>query len=412
MQGISLKRLGHNAHILERDPEGHLQGQGAGIRAGDNVGEFLKRHDRVKTPLSVQSPFVRFLDREGKTVRQYDWPMTNTSWSALYYRLRANFDGLRTDFCPEAPDPLARGEGEATYDFGKKVTSVACSTGQRMVVAYEASDGTTGRLTADLVIGADGTGSIVRAALVSYAEREYSGYVAWRGTVPEHDLSAATRSFFGDHVSIFQRPRGHGHILMYAIPGPAGTLEPGTRELNYVWYCNYADRDIGDLLTDTAGRQHRMTLPPGKVRPIIWEAQKTVAAEALPPAYVEVIRATARPFAQNISDIPAGRAVLEGGRALLVGDALALFRPHAAASTNQAALHALLLEEMLRGELTLREWEAKCTRYAEATGRFSAAWGNWNQYGLSWVTVRSALRYLWTLAVQQVTGGSAYQCFE
>jgi hydroxymethylglutaryl-CoA reductase len=42
------------------------------------------------------------------------------------------------------------------------------------------------------------------------------------------------------------------------------------------------------------------------------------------------------------------------GKLLLVGDALAQFRPHVGSSTNQAALDALLLEKVLKGEMGLK----------------------------------------------------------
>jgi hypothetical protein len=43
-----------------------------------------------------------------------------------------------------------------------------------------------------------------------------------------------------------------------------------------------------------------------------------------------------------------------GGKVMLVGDAVAGFRPHTAASTSQAAYHATLLDRVMRKEM---EWE-------------------------------------------------------
>jgi 2-polyprenyl-6-methoxyphenol hydroxylase-like FAD-dependent oxidoreductase len=43
---------------------------------------------------------------------------------------------------------------------------------------------------ADLVIAADGSSSRMREIVQSGPQREYPGYVAWRGPVPTRDLSA------------------------------------------------------------------------------------------------------------------------------------------------------------------------------------------------------------------------------
>ena len=44
----------------------------------------------------------------------------------------------------------------------------------------------------------------------------------------------------------------------------------------------------------------------------------------------------------------------------MVGDALATFcRPHGAASASQAANSAVLLEKVIRGEISLKQWEVR-----------------------------------------------------
>ncbi|MGZ8773417.1 MAG: hypothetical protein ACXW10_08470 [Acidimicrobiia bacterium] len=45
----------------------------------------------------------------------------------------------------------------------------------------------------DLLVGADGTASTIRRVLLPEIAPQYAGYVAWRGTVPEHHLSPAAR---------------------------------------------------------------------------------------------------------------------------------------------------------------------------------------------------------------------------
>jgi 2-polyprenyl-6-methoxyphenol hydroxylase-like FAD-dependent oxidoreductase len=54
-------------------------------------------------------------------------------------------------------------------------------------------------------------------------------------------------------------------------------------------------------------------------------------------------------FVTAISDCISPQASFYDGKLFLVGDALALFRPHVAQSTNQSVLHCLLLEKLLQG---------------------------------------------------------------
>jgi 2-polyprenyl-6-methoxyphenol hydroxylase-like FAD-dependent oxidoreductase len=128
-------------------------------------------------------------------------------------------------------------------------------------------------------------------------------------------------------------------------------------------------------MTDIDGRMHRSTLPIGKMNPAVWEKQKILAAKSLPPPYVELITKTTQPFITLVTDIASPKASFFDGKLLLVGDALVPFRPHVACSTNQAALDALLLEKMLKGEIPLTEWERQALDYAELTRLRSITWG-------------------------------------
>ena len=91
------------------------------------------------------------------------------------------------------------------------------------------------------------------------------------------------------------------------------------------------------------------------------------------------------------------------GHLLLAGDALCTFRPHMGTSTNQAALHALLLCRTLPqdniasdligkssepGRLTIQAYESQVLRYAKIASLTSIAWGNKNQFSV-WVFLGS-----------------------
>ena len=158
-------------------------------------------------------------------------------------------------------------------------------------------------------------------------------------------------------------------------------------------------------MTDVDGRQHRNTLPIGKMAPAVWEKQKTFATTTLPAPFAELVRKTTKPFITAVTDIAAPKASFFDGKLLLVGDALVPFRPHVACSTNQAALNALLLEKVLEGEINLNGWERQVMDYAEITRLRSITWGSWYQVGyLSWILSQS--RYLLEALRQKVQGSS------
>lgn len=177
----------------------------------------------------------------------------------------------------------------------------------------------------------------------------------------------------------------------YTIPGDKGSLEPGERFLNYVWYCNYAENsvELADLMTDINGHRHQKTLPIGGVRDEIWSKQKALAKEILAPSFAELVTKTSQPFVATISDTISPRASFLDGKLLLVGDALAGFRPNAALSTNQAAFDALLLAKLVKGEMTGREWERAVLRYANVSAARSRVIGTFFQDG--WDTFLVAL---------------------
>lgn len=175
------------------------------------------------------------------------------------------------------------------------------------------------------------------------------------------------------------------------IPGDKGSLKPGERQLNWVWYCNYAENSTNftDLMTDVNGYRHRKTLPIGCVRDEIWSKQKALARETLAPPFAELVNKTTQPFVATISETLSSRASFLDGNFLLVGDALASFRPHAALSTNQAAFDALLLGKVVKGEMALKAWERAVLKYANVSAARSTAIGTYFQDG--WGTFLVAL---------------------
>lgn len=375
---IVLKRLGHTVRIFERNPTPLLHNQGAGVVAGDDTQAFFNRYDVTRRPIAVTSYLRQYLDLEGKQIHNEATTWKMTSWDMLYYVLRANFDGLKSDYC-EVPGPID-GEGSGVYEYGHLVKS-AKDLGDEVEIEYEDKDGKTGKTTANLVIGADGPSSSLRKLMLPDVRREYVGYVAWRGTVPENEASHVVKETFVETFT-FYRSTGT-QILAYLIPGENGSLEPGKRLINWVWYCDYPQDspEYKDLMTDTDGKTHHVTLPIGKMRQEVLEKQRESARKSLPPQFAAIVCATQQPFIQAITDVISPQNAFFNGKLLLIGDAVAGFRPHTAASTSQAAFDAQKLEPLMTGEIGLEQWKQETMEYAKYMQARGVEMGKRSQLG-------------------------------
>lgn len=156
-------------------------------------------------------------------------------------------------------------------------------------------------------------------------------------------------------------------------------------------------------MADINGHTHRNMLPVGKMSPEIWSTQLAYARLLLPPPFIELIEKTKQPFISVVNDHVSPRASFFDGKLLLVGDALSQFRPHAALSTNQAALHALSLVKVMKREMSVKRWEDDVLRYAKATTQFSTAIGDFGQSGMG-AFLTSVVRYLVCILGQKISG--------
>ena len=308
-----------------------------------------------------------------------------TSWDLLYHLGRANFDGQISGHvascweevtCGSKGEYLKEAWSRASYAYGRAVEDLKV-VGKKVEVSWrdtKESPKTKGHLNTmlvDFVVCADGPSSNMRSILLGQViPRRYAGYVAFRGTVPETELSAAALDVFQGQFAFFHATGTQ--ILAYTIPGVDGMVEQGSRLVNWVWYWNFeaGSRELEEVLTDSSGNRHRYTLPTGgHICRDVWQRQIRRADETLPPQFTEVVKKTTKPFVQAITDVePPAKGTSVGrlldGKAALLGDALAGLRPHTAASTSQAAFDALLLKRALAGEIAWNEYEDGVLHYA------------------------------------------------
>ncbi|KAI1765119.1 hypothetical protein GGR53DRAFT_519795 [Hypoxylon sp. FL1150] len=421
MHGLMLHHLGCTVRILEQSPTDTLVSHMAGVCLTADVQTLVARFDRAREiPLGIPCVRMQKIDMEGKPHPVMRINRLMTSWDALYYRLRANFDSRVSAYVPHPPALVPRADesmeaakNRATYDFGKQVVNIEqLKTGQLMVRYKDLKNGgKDGEAVADLVLGADGWNSVVRKTFggPNQAERKYSGYVAWRGTVPEDQVSEATRNVFSENNSylLLESAEGRGgHVIVYNIPGKDGSTQPGKRVLSFCWYTNIAESSLDNIMTDADGKRRRTHVPPGKIRCEVWEKQKAYARTAFAFPFLEVIEKITSPFVLLVTDYYSPRASFAGGKVLLVGDAATQLRPHLAYSTNQAAYHALLTEKLVTGQLSAEDWEYQVTTASYLHWRRALWFGEYFQRPL-YVSIGSALHF-WAsslLAVFRVWAG-------
>ena len=333
---LALSRRGWNVEIFER-VEGELAGRGAGIVAQPQLRAVFRAVGLdPDVELGVEVSRRRMLDRSGQVISETECPQTLTSWDRLYRMLRDAFPAER-------------------YHRGMGLERVEQGAGA--VTAHFVGGASA---TGDVVIGADGLRSTVRQQFLPDLSPLYAGYVAWRALIAEEAIPAPIhRAMFGFWV--FALPPGE-QILGYPVSGANDDLRPGHRRYNLVWYRPAEEAtELPDLLTDSTGIVHEISIPPPLIRADVIAAMRAAAVRLVPPQFQEIVRLASQPFLQPIYDLEAPH--ISFGRAAILGDAAFVARPHVAAGVVKAAEDALALAAALDGcpevEPALRQYEEK-----------------------------------------------------
>ena len=330
-----LHRNGWDVTLFERTGQ-ELSGRGAGIVTHGELNQALERAGCVvDETLGVAVPGRVTLARDGSLEAERPLPQVLTAWGRLYHLLKQAFPADR-------------------YRFGRALQRVEQDAGSVTAVFTDGS-----RETADLLVGADGIRSTVRAQFAPDAKPKYAGYVAWRGLVEESVLSPQT------HAALFERfafclPSCE-QMLGYPVAGANNGTRPGERRWNFVWY-RPADEatTLRDLLTDADGRTYEGNIPLDRIRPDVIAHMLDEAKRVLSPQFFEVVQKTEQPFYQPIYDLESTR--LAFGRVVLVGDAAFVARPHCGMGVTKAGADAVALIDALNGgkpiDAALKDYEA------------------------------------------------------
>lgn len=316
-----LLRQGWDVEVFEHSGE-ELAGRGAGIIPHPGLFQALERIGvSIDESFGVDIPVRVTFDRSGATIGTLPLKQCLTTWGRLYQLLRGVFLNER-------------------YHFGfsfKRLTQDANG-----VTAHFANGAVT---RGELLIGADGIRSTVRAQLLPEAKPQYAGYVGWRGLADETAFSPAVhRDLFPKFA--FCLPERE-QMLGYPVAGFTNSTRPGERCFNFVWYRPVEEsRDLPRLCTDVAGKLHDMSIPPPLIRAEVLAEMRRAAEELLSPQFVEAVRHTRQPFFQAIFDLVSAQIAF--GRVALLGDAAFVARPHVGMGVTKAAGDAMVLADLLR----------------------------------------------------------------
>lgn len=317
---LLLRKLGFEIDIFERAPR-QLDNRGGGIVLQPITMKWFEDHSAWQIQeLSTKSSRLRYLGPRNEVVYEEPVEWRYTSWGTVYRALLSDF-------------------GDDHYHLGEFCAGFS-QDADRVELRF-----VTGRVErADLVVFADGITSTARRRRYPTLEREYSGYVGWRGTLREDQVTQQAHELLAD--SLTYSVAQNTHAVMYTIPGMNGELGDGQRLLNYVWYRNVAEGpELQELTTDIRGFEAPVSLRPGTVQQRYIDEMKDAALAQLAPAVAEVVVRTEQPYLQVVFDtrIPS----MVDGRIAIIGDAAFAARPHAAAGSAKAAADAWALYKHL-----------------------------------------------------------------
>jgi 2-polyprenyl-6-methoxyphenol hydroxylase-like FAD-dependent oxidoreductase len=329
---IALSRLGFEVTVAERSPAQAVDGGG-----GLGVDVALLRE---VTGIDADPPVLHGIDRDG------------TAWHLLQGWLEEHATRLPSVRVLRSQDVVTVTPGGPDRD-----AAVRTATGDTF--------------PADLVVGADGARSTVRATVdPKHPDARYAGVLLWRTLVDEQAMPP--------HVAL---PRageparevyaGPYRLVTYPVPGPGGQTAVGHRRLNMVWY----DPEQRELLHEAGlldGQSVHGSLAPGALPGPVRQRLADFAAARWPSPWREALTLaldTGSVFGTPIVHYKPTN--LAHGRVALAGDAAHAASPMVGGGFRQGLYDVQALTQAMTTASEPTEIPDALTRYQNA--RLAAA---------------------------------------
>jgi len=207
---LALQARGFHVRVLEQAAQ--LQELGAGIQLSANANRVLYRLGLGQALERVASPAA------GKRIRLWNtgqtWPLFDLGAQSVQRYGYPYLTIYRADLHRVLVDAVRARDPQA-IELNARVETVAQDGGQ---VTATLADGSTRR--ANVLVGADGVHSRVRAALHGQDQASFSGALAWRGVIPAGKLPAHLRepyavNWVGPGAHVIHYPLRRGELVNF-----------------------------------------------------------------------------------------------------------------------------------------------------------------------------------------------------
>ncbi|OKK22030.1 hypothetical protein AMK16_02000 [Streptomyces sp. CB00455] len=362
----ALARAGAGEVVVLERTRGRLADRGVGLCVNDERAVELAASGALPAGIAAHRlERRRWVVRDpggaggagGRLIWEQPFPFHSYHWGLLWRGLRE-----------AVPPGVVYRQGEAVTGVARTGTPApGAGAGAGAGAAFATTAGARGegaevRLASgaveryDLVVGADGYRSVVRAAVCPESRPHFAGYVCWRGNFDAARLAELGGAADPVPEAVTTVCFPGGTCVIYHIPGPEGL------RVNWVLYA--APPQDGRLRFDDP-----TSFPPGALTPELAAQLGALLEREFPPYWGRALALTdpADTFVQPIYDLEAARTT--AGRLLLAGDAASVVRPHNTSGAAKALQDATALADGWRRSGSFDELVRRYQRARGPAGR-------------------------------------------